>query len=82
MYIYRTKIYEESDVSDFETNHKATAIVCTGVIINMVAFEIDLPYAQFEALVDGVTISWSDVRYVNYAPSRYYLLFGTENPIA
>jgi hypothetical protein len=81
MYIYRTKILTTSDVSDFETNHKANALVCTGVLINTMAFEIDVPYADFKNLVDGVTVTWGDVRYVNYSGSRYYLLFGTENPI-
>jgi hypothetical protein len=81
MYIYRTKILTTSDVSDFETNYRASAIVCTGVLINTMAFEIDVPYADFKNLVDGVTVTWGDVRYVHYADSRYYLLFGTENPI-
>lgn len=78
MYLYKTIIYKNTDnvggltlaertqmalnKTDFETNHKATAIKVDEIILAETTFEIEKTYAQFEALLTG-DLTWADVKY-------------------
>ena len=73
MYIYRTKIYHDADVSDFEAQHMSLATEVDEVAIADTTFIADLLYADFESLIDGVAVSWSDVKYRRLYDGRYML---------
>ena len=72
-YLYRTELLRtntsvgksatnDADVTDFETNHKSTAVEVSRVELSETTFVIEDTYAAFEArLVSPVT--WADVKY-------------------
>jgi len=75
-YLYHTYIYYKTNdvigivpadeavkVTDFETNYKALAVKIDDIVIQATTFESVKTYDQFKALVDGVTITWGDVKY-------------------
>ena len=76
MHLYRTILYKDTstvidppasndtDKTDFENNHKSTAVVSTTVPKITEGPIIKLSYTDFKAKVDG-EILWSDVFYVD-----------------
>ena len=95
MYLYKTMIFKDTskvigltaaevtqngaDKSDFETNFKATAVPVDQIAIAETTFEIVKTYTQFKALIDGVLITWADVKYLGNG--TYVLNLATENPL-
>ena len=65
-YVYKTVIDypDNSDKIDFETYYKATAKGFTEFDIGDNVFILELTYTNFKSLIDGVTITWGDVRYI------------------
>ena len=67
-----------TDKTDFETNFKAQAKQVDSLIIAETTFEVNKTYAQFKAIIDGVTITWADVKYTETEGGyRLYLLRDT-----
>ena len=67
-----------ADKSDFESNFKSQAKNIDSLIIAETTFEINKTYAEFKAIVDGVTITWADVKYTETEGGyRLYLLRDT-----
>lgn len=67
-----------ADKVDFETNFKAQAKQVDSLIIAETTFEVNKTYAQFKAIIDGVTITWADVKYTETEGGyRLYLLRDT-----
>jgi hypothetical protein len=75
-YLYHTYVYkntndvlgvvpadEAANTLDFETNYKATAVKVDDLEIMGTTFETIKTYSQLKALVDGVTITWADVKF-------------------
>lgn len=67
-----------ADKVDFETNFKSQAKNIDSLIIAETTFEVNKTYAQFKAIIDGVTITWADVKYTETDGGyRLYLLRDT-----
>ncbi len=68
----------DADKTDFETNFKSQAKQVDSLIIAETTFEVNKTYAQFKAIIDGVTIAWADVKYTETEGGyRLYLLRDT-----
>lgn len=85
-YIYNANIdfQDNTDKTDFETNYKAIAKEFSYMTINDTVFALELTYTNFKALIDGITITWADVRYIiNITDNllRYELYLVTNNPL-
>lgn len=85
-YIYNANIdYQDSaDKIDFETNYKATAKEFSDMTINDTVFTLELTYTNFKALIDGIIVTWEDVRYIVCTTNnmtRYELRFVTNNSL-
>lgn len=66
------------DKADFESNFKSQAKNIDSLIIAETTFEVNKTYAEFKAIVDGVTITWADVKYTETEGGyRLYLLRDT-----
>jgi len=90
MYLYKTIIYKDTsnlgdtiDISqnnvnrsDFETNHKPSAIEINQIFLSETTFQIDLSYTDFSAKVVS-PILWSDVKYIDN--NHYELILLTDN---
>lgn len=84
MYIYTTTLYKDTtyvvnasasndtDLSDFTTNHKASALAVTEVQVAETSFIIQKTYSDFDALVVSPR-SWADVKYLE--TERSYKLY-------
>lgn len=92
-YIYRCYIYTQTDgvvgvvpatesanKTDFETNYKSSATEFSDVTIIETSFIKDLSYTDFKAKIDGVTITWADVKYEVY-PIMYEIYLVTDTPV-
>ena len=75
-YLYKTAVYKEpskignmdataesANYTDFVTNYQATAYKVGDLELLTDTFLIDKTYAEFKALVDGTTITWTDVKW-------------------
>lgn len=75
MYLYKTYLFKsganvigkpvdnDTNRTDWENNHKSSAVKVDEVQVATTTFVIDKSYADFEALIaDPVT--WADVKYV------------------
>ncbi len=85
-YLYNTYIeYQDtSDRTDFETNYKATAKGFSYITIGDTTFTLELGYTNFKTLIDGITITWADVRYIegiSDGTSDYELYLITSSPL-
>lgn len=85
-YIYNANIdYQDSvDKIEFETDYKATAMEFSYITINDVAFTLELDYTNFKTLIDGIIITWEDIRYIIKITNdltRYELYLVTSNPL-
>ena len=85
-YIYKANIdfQDNTDKTDFETNYKTTAKEFSSMTVSDIAFTLELTYTNFKALIDGITITWADVRYIIKtidSLKRYELHFITNNPL-
>lgn len=90
MYIYKTSIFKSStlvigidpnnvaNLSDFETNFKATARKIDELLLSGNSFVIELSYTDFKAKITG-SVLWSDVKYIE--TSKYLLHLLTDNPL-
>lgn len=68
----------DTDKADFETNYKALAKKIDSLIIAETTFEVEKTYSQLKTLVDGATISWADIKYIeNDEGYKLYLLRDT-----
>ena len=68
----------DADKADFETNFKSQAKQVDSLIIAETTFEVNKTYAQFKVVIDGVTITWADVKYTETEGGyRLYLLRDT-----
>jgi len=66
------------DKEDFETNYKFLAKKIDSLIIAETTFEVEKKYTQLKALVDGVTITWTDIKYIETDEGyKLYLLRDT-----
>lgn len=73
-YLYRAVSYKNpellglpagtnaADITDFETNYKATALLVNSVNLAETTFEIDKTYTQFKALVVS-PLTWANIEY-------------------
>ena len=77
MYLYKTTIYYDTtntvglpstnavDLADFETASKQDeALEVSEITLSETTFVIEKSYEDFDALVDGTAIVWSDVKYI------------------
>ena len=71
---------EALDTTDFDTNYKSQSIEVASLVVFDNTYQIEKTYAQFKALIDGVNILWSDVRY-EVGPNHYHLYLMTNTPI-
>ena len=75
-YLYKAVIYpdaskisnldvttESANYSDFTTNFQSTAYKVGDLELLSDTFQIPKTYAEFKALIDGVTITWADVKW-------------------
>jgi len=53
-----------TDVSDFETNHKSSAVAVTRVLLTDTTIVTEKTYTDFESLITG-DIDWGDVVYTS-----------------
>lgn len=68
----------DSAKADFETNYKLQAKKVESLIIAETTFEVEKTYEQLKALIDGVTITWADIKYTETEGGyRLYLLRDT-----
>lgn len=68
----------DSAKADFETNYKSQAKKVESLIIAETTFEVEKTYEQLKALIDGVTITWADIKYTETEGGyRLYLLRDT-----
>lgn len=58
-------VTEAANKADFDTNYKAQTVKITDIISGATTFDIVKTYAQFKALIDGVNILWTDVKFAN-----------------
>ena len=94
MYLYRTTIYKTPDIvaglsseeksahaaakTDFEGNHKASAVKVDEIITVGTTYVIDKDYSDFDAMITGA-IAWTDVKYIeNSFDYKIYLSSETE----
>lgn len=85
-YIYRSEIdYQDiTNKTDFETNYKATAKEFSDFIIGDTVFTLILIYTNFKTLIDGINITWADVRYISNTTNdmtEYELYLITNNAL-
>lgn len=85
-YIYKANIdfQDNADKTDFETNYKTTAKEFSSITVSDTVFTLELTYTNFKALIDGINITWADVRYIIKTTNnilRYELHFITNNPL-
>ena len=71
---------EAAHKSDFNTNHKAGCYVVDDLETMATVFLIDKTYAEFEALIDGNTITWGDVK-LEIGQNFYDLYILTDTPL-
>jgi len=88
-YLYKTILYKSgtvvigapasngTDLTDFETNFKATAITVNEIVLAETTVIIIKTYTQFKALIDGVLITWADIKYIETGMYELNLLSGT-----
>ncbi len=68
----------DADKADFEANFKALAKRIDSLIIAETTFEVEKTYAQLKTLVDGATITWADIKYIETDEGyKLYLLRDT-----
>ena len=91
-YIYRVGLYKHpetisipggtyvADISNFETNYKSQTLKIDTIIIAETTFEINKSYTDFKDLIDGVTITWADVKHLE-SDSSYILILQTSAPL-
>lgn len=85
-YIYNTYIEYQDTVNrtDFETNYKTIAKGFSDIKIGDTTFTLELEYTNFKTLIDGITITWADVRYIegiSDGTTDYELYLITNNPL-
>ena len=85
-YIYKANIdfQDNTDKTDFETNYKTTAKEFSSIIVSDTAFILESTYTNFKALIDGINITWADIRYIIKITNnliRYELHLITNNPL-
>jgi len=90
-YIYSTHLFKagasvingpvdnDANLTDFETNHKASATDISDIVIQELTFETNKTYDEFEALITG-DIDWTDVKYIEQ-PDHYELYIVTISPL-
>jgi hypothetical protein len=92
-YLYHTYIFhnttnvigvdpatEAANVTDFETNYKTPAVKIDDISIQSTTFESIKTYTQFKALVDGVILTWGDVKYAK-EDKAYDIYLLTDSPL-
>ena len=92
-YLYQTIIYtdtanvigtdnaaEATNKADFEANFKVTAKVISSIVISTVTFITNDTYTAFKVRIDGVNLTWADVKYAQQS-DRYILYLITANPL-
>ena len=74
-YLYKTTLIKQgatapskppsndTDLQDFENNHKANALEVDEVLLSETTFVITIDYATFVTHIDGTVIVWADVKY-------------------
>ena len=89
MYLYRAIIYKEpkkigvpdgshaADKSDFETNYMQTATKVNEIVVSETTFVVEKSFTNFKALIDGVVITWGDVKYMDGDAYKLNLLSGS-----
>jgi len=53
---------EAENKTDYETNYKSQTVKVDSLTVSETSFEIDKTWSQFKGLIDGVTLTWADVR--------------------
>lgn len=53
---------EAANKLDYETNYKSQTVKVDNLIVSETSFEIDKTWSQFKGLIDGVNLTWGDVR--------------------
>ena len=88
-YLYKTVLYKAgtpvigapisnaTDLADFETNFKATAKSVNGIVLAETTVIIERTYTQFKSLIEGVLITWADVKYIEESKYELNLISGT-----
>lgn len=76
MYLYHTTLYKTTtnvvgapadnatNLSDFETNYKSSAVKVSDVSIAETTFRVENTYSAFKALVAS-PLTWADVKYTD-----------------
>jgi len=67
------------DKTDFETNHKSTAIKVDALTILETTFRIDKTYTQFDALITG-DYTWADVKFIDDG-QKYTMYIISSSPL-
>ena len=92
MYLYRTILYKQpaalglpnnshaADIADFEASYKAQATRVNEMVLAETTFVVDLSYSAFKEKVDGITVTWADIKYTEDG-AKYWLNVLTSNPI-
>ena len=71
-------VQNDADKTDFESNFKSQAKNIDTLIIAETTFEVNKTYAEFKSIVDGVTVTWADVKYTETEGGyRLYILRDT-----
>lgn len=90
-YLHKSEIFKETssvigidvtqnntDKVDFETNFKSQAKKIDSLIIAETTFEVEKKYTELKGLIDGTTITWADIKYIETDEGyRLYLLRDT-----
>ena len=53
---------EAANKTDYENNYQSQTVKVNDLIVSETSFEIDKTWAQFKALIDGVNLTWADVK--------------------
>ena len=92
-YLYRTTLYTDTssvvginvaqnttDLADWDNNYEALAELVTSLQIAQTTFTTDKTWTQFKALIDGVNITWANVKYY-YEGNREVIVLIVNEPL-
>ena len=68
------------DITDFETNFKGQGTQISDIILAETTYVTDLSYRGFKGKIDGVNVTWANVKYINDS-AKYILNLLSGNPI-
>jgi len=91
-YLYTTTLFKDGSIvsgisvtndidrDDFVNNYKGSTLKINSIILAETTFKIEKDYSGFKNLIDGVTRTWADIKYIE-GNNSYELNLLRSNPI-